>query len=384
MERAWPSWRPQRDESQRWRWARGLAVLAGLLVWPLWEAFRPGRGPLAVVLALAYAASWIAAMAYGVTWTPRTRIALLVWLSALGVSVPAAHGGEPLALLGFTLSAAAWLLPTVWALMLAGAAAVIRLLTLYGAAGALSWELLPPVLTQIVTPVAVLLLIRLLVQLGQANKEIEALATAAERERLSRDLHDVLGHSLTTITAKAGLARRLLERGADPGLALAEVRDVERLSRQAHAEIRATVSGSRRPSLTAELSGVRAALRAAGIGAVLPESVDQVAEDLREPFAYVLREGVTNVIRHSGATRCEVTLTETSLEIRDNGHATAAGAAGAAATGAAGRPPGSGLAGSGLAGSGLAGLAERLRAVGGLLEAGPLPQGGFLLRASRA
>ncbi|GLX00220.1 histidine kinase [Microtetraspora sp. NBRC 16547] len=362
MERAWPSWRPERGGAHQWRWARGLAVLAGLLAWPLWEAFRPGRGALAVVLALAYGASWIAAMAYGVTWRPRTRVALLAWLLALGVAVPLAHGGEPLALLGFTLSAAAWLLPTAWALMLAGAAAVTRLLTLYGATGSLSWELIPPVLTQIVTPVAVLLLIRLLVQLSQANKEIEALATAAERERLARDLHDVLGHSLTTITAKAGLARRLLERGGGPDQALAELRDVERLSRQAHAEIRATVSGSRRPSLTAELSGVRAALQAAGIGAVLPESVDQVSEDLREPFAYVLREGVTNVIRHSGATRCEVTLSESSLEIRDDGHATAAA-----------QPPGNGL----------AGLAERLRVVGGLLDAGPLPQGGFLLRASR-
>ncbi|NUW35793.1 sensor histidine kinase [Nonomuraea sp. SMC257] len=371
MRRAWPSWRPQRGESRRWRWARGLAVLAGLVVWPLWEAFRPGRGPLAAVLALAYAASWIAVMAYGVTWTPRTRIAVLLWLLALGVAVPAAHGGDPLVLRGFTLSAAAWVLPTVWALLLAGAAVVIRLGTLYGAAGSLSWELVPRALEEIVTPVAVMLLIRLLVQLGQANREIEALATAAERERLARDLHDVLGHSLTTITAKAGLARRLLERGADPGQALAEVRDVERLSRQAHAEIRATVSGSRRSSLTAELVGVRAALRAAGIAAVLPGGVDQVPEDLREPFAYVLREGVTNVIRHSGATRCEVTLTGTCLEIRDNGHATAVTGSTTAAV-------------AGSTGNGLAGLAERLRAVGGLLEAGPLPQGGFLLRASRA
>ncbi|MBD3136275.1 hypothetical protein IEI92_08245 [Microbispora bryophytorum] len=214
----------------------------------------------------------------------------------------------------------------------------------------------------VVIPVAVVLLIRLVVQLGQAREEIEALAAAAERDRLARDLHDVLGHSLTTITVKTGLARRMLESGGDPEHALAELRDVERLSRQAHSEVRLTVSGRRRPSLAVELAGARAALRAAGISAVLPPSADRVPAELAEPFAYVLREGVTNVIRHSGATRCEVLLGDGWLEVRDNGPGRNAA-----------RP-----------GNGLTGLAERLRAVGGRVEAGPVPAGGFRLRASRA
>lgn len=91
--------------------------------------------------------------------------------------------------------------------------------------------------------------------------------------------------------------------------------------------------------------------------------MDHVPADLREPFAYVLREGVTNVIRHSGATRCDVRLSESSLEIRDDG-----------------RPP----ARLSVSGNGLSGLEERLRAVNGRVEAGPLPQGGFRLLASRA
>ena len=105
---------------------------------------------------------------------------------------------------------------------------------------------------------------------------------------------------------------------------------------------------------------MREALRAAGIDAVLPQAVDEVAEELRDPFAYVLREGVTNVIRHSGATRCEVRLGPRSLEIRDDGRHAFAGVG---------------------AGSGLAGLAERMAAVGGLLTAEPLPGKGFRLYA---
>ncbi|MFI6789600.1 sensor histidine kinase [Nonomuraea sp. NPDC050383] len=365
---AWPAWSP-RHPGRGWREARGLLVLVAFLAWPLWDLLR-GRGhggPLAIALMLVYGASWVTTMAYGVGRPPRERVAVLAWLLALAVALtlvrqdPAGHA--PLGALAYALAAAVWLLPALWGLLLAVAAAAARLLILYATAGEAVWGAVPSVLADTLAPVAVVLLVRLLVQLRQANEEIEALATAAERARLARDLHDVLGHSLTAITAKAGLARRLLERGAEPDQALAELRDVERLSRQAHAEIRATVSGVRRPSLMAELSGVRVALRAADIAAVLPSSVEEVAEDLREPFAYVLREGVTNVIRHSGATRCEVRLDASSLEIRDDGHG--------------------GGTEAGTAGSGLAGLGERLRAVGGSLEAGPLPQGGFRLRASR-
>jgi two-component system sensor histidine kinase DesK len=107
----------------------------------------------------------------------------------------------------------------------------------------------------------------------------------------------VLGHSLT---------RRLLDRGEPPDGVLAEIRDTEELSRRALADIRATVSGERRMSLAAELVAARAALRAAGIEADLPSAVDDVAGPPEEPLAYVLREGVTNVIRHSGARRCTV------------------------------------------------------------------------------
>jgi two-component system sensor histidine kinase DesK len=198
-------------------------------------------------------------------------------------------------------------------------------------------------------------------ELRAARDEIGTLAVAEERARVARDLHDVLGHSLTTIAVKAGLARRILESSGDGGLAINELRDVENLSRTALSEVRATVSGYRTASLPAELVGARVALQAAEITADLPHAVDDVPPELQEPFAYVLREGVTNVIRHSGARRCEVRLGESWIEVRDDG---------------------SGCDGKGTAGHGLAGLAERLAQVGGSLSAGPAPAGGFVVRAA--
>lgn len=208
-------------------------------------------------------------------------------------------------------------------------------------------------------------LINTMARLRQAREEVRHLAVAEERARLARDLHDVLGHSLTTITAKSGLARRVLESGADREQAVAEVRDVEELARQALAEVRSTISGYREASLAAELVGARYALGAAGIVAELPQAVDDVDPALREAFAYVLREAVTNVVRHSGANRCEVRLGQSWLEVRDDG----GGDDSIVDT-------------EDTAGAGLAGLRERLAAVGGILHTQSLPEGGFLLRAS--
>jgi two-component system sensor histidine kinase DesK len=120
------------------------------------------------------------------------------------------------------------------------------------------------------------------------------------------------------------------------------------------------VSGYRKASLAAELVGARVALQAAEIAADLPHAVDNVPAELQEPFAYVLREGVTNVIRHSNAHRCEVRLGESWIEVRDDG--TPAETCGS--------------------GHGLSGLKERLAKVGGSLSAGPTEAGGFMVRAS--
>ncbi|GAA1950314.1 sensor histidine kinase [Kitasatospora viridis] len=186
-----------------------------------------------------------------------------------------------------------------------------------------------------------------------AQAEVERLAQEAERNRIARDLHDLLGHSLTAITVKSRLAQRLVAK--DTALAQAEMAAVENLSRQALADVRAAVSGYREVTLAGELARGRELLRAAGVLADLPSATDVVAERERELFGWVLREGLTNVVRHARATRCTVTITADSIEIRDDGRAT----------------------GDNADGKGLTGLRERVAAAGGAVLAGPLDPHGW-------
>jgi two-component system sensor histidine kinase DesK len=199
-------------------------------------------------------------------------------------------------------------------------------------------------------------------ELIRAREQLVELAVAKERARLARDVHDILGHSLTVITVKTELAGRLLEGlDGDPRLdrVRAEVADVEALGRAALADVRATAAGTRTVSLPGELAAARQALEAAGVVPDLPVATDEVPAEHRELFAWVVREGVTNVVRHAGARWCGVELTPTSVEVRDDG-----------------RGPGT----TGSTGSGLAGLCARVTAAGGRLEAGRSPEGGFSLR----
>jgi two-component system, NarL family, sensor histidine kinase DesK len=188
------------------------------------------------------------------------------------------------------------------------------------------------------------------VELAAARSEVARLAAENERTRIARDLHDLLGHSLTAITVKAGLARRLAERG-QADRALAEIGEVERLSRRTLADVRAAVSGQRDLSLANELATAREVLRAAGVEAELPGSVDIVDPTLSELFGWIVREGITNVVRHARATKCAIVLGQGYLEIVDDGR-------GASATADGG------------AGTGLTGMRERVAAVGGTVSAG--------------
>ena len=194
------------------------------------------------------------------------------------------------------------------------------------------------------------------VDLLQAEAENARLAVADERNRFARDLHDILGHSLTVITVKAELANRLLD--VDPARARAELDDLERLSRDALADVRRAVEGYRDLTLPGELARAREALRAAEIDADLPRSTDEVPSELRELFAWTVREGVTNVIRHSGASRCTVRLGSTAVEVSDDG---------------------TGPQGETRTGTGLDGLRERAAAAGAVLATRTLDPRGFAL-----
>ncbi len=145
----------------------------------------------------------------------------------------------------------------------------------------------------------------------------EQLAVVAERERVARDVHDILGHSLTVMTLKSELAGRLVD--IDPERAKAELAELHSMSRQALAEVRATVGGLRTPDLRTELASARTALTAAAIVADLPQAPEDLAPSRSALFAWVLRESVTNVVRHSGAARCSVSVEADRLEVVDDG-----------------------------------------------------------------
>ncbi len=192
-----------------------------------------------------------------------------------------------------------------------------------------------------------------------SQREQARIAVLEERERFGRDLHDILGHSLTVIAVKSELAGKLVDR--DPERARAEIADIERLTREALADVRSTVAGVREVTLVGELSAARTALVAAGIEPDLPGAVDEVPGARREVFGFVVREAVTNVVRHSGASRCAVRVGPASVEVTDDG------------TGAGVREPS--------AGSGLDGLRRRVEAAGLTFHAGPAPGGGFRVAA---
>ena len=138
-----------------------------------------------------------------------------------------------------------------------------------------------------------------------------------ERNRMARDMHDILGHSLTVIALKTELATRLVDTAPDQ--VKAELTEVQSLARSALADVRATVNSYRELSLAGELARATNVLTSAGVRADLPLTVEVVDPELRELFAWVVREGVTNVVRHAHASHYRVSLTADSIEVVDDG-----------------------------------------------------------------
>jgi len=225
--------------------------------------------------------------------------------------------------------------------------------------------------------------------LRRTRAELARAAVAEERLRIARDLHDLLGHSLSLITLKAELAGRVI--GADPDRAAREIAELESVARQSLSDVREAVAGFRQPDLAGELTAARQMLDAAGItskiestdAASLPQAVDAA-------LAWAVREGTTNVVRHSRATHVSILVSAgpaaAVAEISDNGPAAPDEAARLAnpalpvpTTGPGGRAAAI-RARPAFAGSGLAGLAERVRDLGGELAAGTVSGQGFLLR----
>ncbi|GAA5513772.1 sensor histidine kinase DesK [Deinococcus carri] len=181
-------------------------------------------------------------------------------------------------------------------------------------------------------------------RLAQVQREKELLAADAERERIARDLHDLLGHTLSVIVLKSELASKLAER--DPARAAGEIREVERISREALSEVRAAVSGYRGSGLKAELARAKVALDAAGVRLEYGGQPAPLPPAVEHGMGMVLREAVTNVVRHARARECRVSITQERsgyrLEIVDDG-----------------------VGGEAPEGTGLTSMRERVRALGG-------------------
>ncbi|WP_204064855.1 sensor histidine kinase [Planobispora siamensis] len=220
-------------------------------------------------------------------------------------------------------------------------------------------------------------------QLHSTRRELARAAVAEERERFSRDLHDLLGHTLSLMVVKAEAVRRLIPR--DTASAARQAADIETIGRQALAEVRAAVSGYRGRGLAGELEAAGAALREAGVRAVVGGAGVRLAPRADELLGWAVREGVTNVIRHAGATVCEIGIREEGgevvLEIENDGVTVPGDGDG---DGDGGHERGGGDGGGHERGHerghGLRGLAERASAAGAAFEAGPVPGGRFRLR----
>ncbi|WP_330287968.1 sensor histidine kinase [Streptomyces sp. NBC_00576] len=324
----------------------GVRVLGwlGLVAFVAWYAalvFRTGRGEttrlVVASLAVLAAQSTVLALSLGREW-----LVLFVYVStASGAALP--------------VRMSRWAIAATSALMTAVALAV---------PGGHSYlaSLLIPALLGGAAMAGVRQLVRTTIELREARATVAQLAANEERLRLARDLHDLLGHSLSLITLKSELAGRMLP--AHPEKAAQQVADIEKVSRQALVDVREAVSGYRRPRLAGELAGAQVALTAAGITAALPSDMapTDVDEEAESALAWTLREAVTNVVRHSGARRCTVEVLSRQtldgpvleLSVEDDG----------SGNGSAGAP-----------GNGLTGLAERLEKAGGSLDAGRMKHG---------
>jgi two-component system sensor histidine kinase DesK len=184
-------------------------------------------------------------------------------------------------------------------------------------------------------------------KLRHAQDEMARLAVVAERERIARDLHDLLGHTLSVIVLKSELASKLA--ASNPERSVAEIRDVERISREALAEVRRAVQGYHARALADELKEAQTALDTSGVALECTIPPVRLAPDAERTLALAVREAVTNIIRHADATRCTIRLDAVGdavrLEIADDG-----------------------VGGTAPEGSGLSGMRARVTEAGGALE----------------
>ncbi|MBM7490204.1 two-component system sensor histidine kinase DesK [Micromonospora luteifusca] len=360
-----------RPASRHWRFTGWLlaAVWLFFLNVPLATALhqpQPWRRILGVVALVVFALGYVLLFQWARRLRQlllpipagRARVALLLMLAVGLVSIPGT-GGDWLATLVYVAAAAVFLLPQWEALASVAVCALTPALASWLVPG---WEAESGIVFAVLLASFAMFGVSRLAQrngeLQAAQQEIGRLAVAEERARAARDLHDILGHSLTVVAIKAELAGRLIE--MDTERAAVEVAEVEALARAALSDVRQTVGAYREVSLTAELAGARSALAAAGIAADLPAEVPALPDEWDRLFGWAVREGVTNVVRHSGARCCTIRVHPGRVEVSDDGRGPSTPDA---------------------TGNGLVGLRERARQLDAVVSVGRRPDGsGFLLR----
>ncbi len=322
-------------------WASGPLLLVFVLavVTAIWIGFRRGQGDrLALgLVALLTVDAFVLAVWFGHGMYSLFPLAAM----AFGVTIP---WGEHLPL------------PMISIFVLAGLGAVTSALT--GAEAHDSLTVWYGTLTSGFIIATFLRLFATIRQLRETRGELARTAVSEERLRFARDLHDLLGHTLSVMVIKAQAVRKLIPR--DVSVAAEQAADIETIGRDALKQVRLAVTGYRGRGLGPEIDGARTALRDAGIDLVVREEGTPLPEDSGALLGWAVREGVTNVIRHSGAGRCEISVTARGgtavLSIRDDGRGGAASK-----------------------GNGLHGIAERISGMDGRLDAGPAEGGGYRL-----
>jgi two-component system sensor histidine kinase DesK len=383
-----------------------LAYLIGPVVDLITQHYSPAQRAAGLSIIAAFCLIYVTLVP---NWPSRPRYAHagLAALAALAAAACVLFGGMGAASLWIFVSSAAGLLVAShrWAVRAVIVVSVCYVVFCYTGHVAMTDFLsnLLPVMFLGLVMIGLRRGVELTMELRRAREEVVQLAASEERLRLARDMHDLTGQSLSMITLKSELAARLLGRlpaSPDRDRARDEVEQVAAVSRQTLKDIREAISGYRRPTLAVEIITARTALASAGITArddadltLLSGTFDPEAE---AALAWCLREAVTNVIRHSGAKDCHISLTRRGrtmeLQVRDDGHGLitddAAPVDGVAADEFTVEPDSASTclaAPSSVtqaAGSGLRGISERLSAVDGTLRLRPAANPGFCLTAT--
>ena len=355
------------------RWRRAVWTSLGLVylfLWPVSDLtghpHSTTRAALVVLALGSYAVSFVGLVLANNPWTgvtTRLTWCMLGVTTALAVVYPLLFGDSWGAVPIYLGVAYAMALPPRWAGRGVAVATVLTLVLCLaaGASGGVTALLAFETLTIGLLMLGFRTSRILVVELREARGEVARLAAGEERLRISRDLHDLLGHTLSLIVLKSEVASRLADR--DPAKSLAEVHDIETVARQALTDVREAISGYSQRDLADELQNARSVLAAADVelttttsGTPLPDQVDGL-------FGWAVREGVTNIVRHARARTAVITIRREQgtavLEITDDGPGLD-------------EPMAS-------PGNGLRGLGERVAASGGTVDAGPRTDGGFRL-----